>query len=105
MKMIIPIKATESGKITNNLSPGSVINAGDLLATLELKDPSKVKKIATFDGTLAFPNTPLDTDAKDLAAYLLAGYKVSASSFIYILFSTEYIPRLIFCYALLVAVT
>ena len=50
--MIMPIKATESGKITHNLSPGSVISAGDLLASLELKDPSKVKKIGTFDGTL-----------------------------------------------------
>jgi acetyl-CoA carboxylase/biotin carboxylase 1 len=75
MKMIMPVKATESGRITNNLSPGSIISAGDLLATLELKDPSKVKKIITFDGSLAFDSTPLDTDAKDLAAYLLAGYK------------------------------
>jgi acetyl-CoA carboxylase/biotin carboxylase 1 len=31
MKMIMPIKATETGKITHNLSPGSVISAGDLL--------------------------------------------------------------------------
>ena len=52
MKMIMPIKATESGKITQNLSPGSVINAGDLLATLELKDPSKVKKILPFERNL-----------------------------------------------------
>ena len=52
MKMIMPIKASESGKITHNLSPGSVIAAGDLLASLELKDPSKVKKIETFNGPL-----------------------------------------------------
>jgi acetyl-CoA carboxylase/biotin carboxylase 1 len=52
MKMIMPIKASESGKITHNLSPGSVISAGDLLASLELKDPSKVKKIVEFDGKL-----------------------------------------------------
>ena len=45
MKMIMPIKASESGKITHNLSPGSVISAGDLLASLTLKDPSKVKKM------------------------------------------------------------
>ena len=31
MKMIMPIKATESGKITQNLSTGTVINAGDAL--------------------------------------------------------------------------
>jgi len=44
MKMIMPFKATESGKITPALTPGSVIAAGDLLATVQLKDPSKVKK-------------------------------------------------------------
>ena len=49
MKMIMPLKASESGKITHNLSPGTVVSAGDLLASLELKDPSKVKKILTFD--------------------------------------------------------
>lgn len=76
MKMIVPIKTTESGRITNNLSPGSVISAGDLLATLELKDPSKTHKIATFEGTLGYKTT-LDTDPKELATYLLAGYNVS----------------------------
>ena len=77
MKMIMPIKASESGKITHNLSPGSVISAGDLLATLELKDPSKVKKIITFEGALDFPAVPLETNAKEMAANLLAGFKVS----------------------------
>lgn len=75
MKMIVPIKSTESGKITNNLSPGSVINAGDLLATLELKDSSKTHKIENFEGSLGY-KTFLDTDPKELATYLLAGFKV-----------------------------
>lgn len=74
MKMIIPIKATESGKITHNLSPGSIISAGDLLASLELKDPSKVKKIETFEGKLEIDETPLDIDAKDTMSNILAGY-------------------------------
>jgi len=74
MKMIVPIKSTESGKITNNLSPGSVINAGDLLATLELKDSSKTHKIENFEGSLGY-KTFLDTDPKELATYLLAGFK------------------------------
>jgi biotin carboxyl carrier protein len=42
MKMIMPLKATESGALTRRMSPGSIITAGDLLATLALKDPSKV---------------------------------------------------------------
>lgn len=46
--MIMALKATESGAVNHNLSPGSVIQAGDLIASLKLKDPSKVKQIATF---------------------------------------------------------
>jgi acetyl-CoA carboxylase / biotin carboxylase 1 len=75
MKMIMPIKATESGKITHNLSPGSVISAGDLLASLELKDPSKVKKILNFEGSIEIPNAELDIDSKSKVANILAGFK------------------------------
>jgi hypothetical protein len=41
-QMIMPLKSTESGLIKHELSPGSIISAGDLLASLALKDPSKV---------------------------------------------------------------
>jgi acetyl-CoA carboxylase/biotin carboxylase 1 len=75
MKMIMPIKATESGKITHNLSPGSVINAGDLLASLELKDPSKVKKILNFEGALDIPTVELEMEADTVVANILAGYE------------------------------
>jgi acetyl-CoA carboxylase / biotin carboxylase 1 len=74
MKMIIPIKATESGKITHALSPGSVITAGDLLASLELKDPSKVKKIGTFDGDLDIANVPLEGESDPIKT-ILAGFQ------------------------------
>lgn len=74
MKMIMPLKASESGKITHNLSPGSVISAGDLLASLELKDPSKVKKISTFEGTLDIPSVALDVESSDMVSAILAGY-------------------------------
>ncbi|CAM9446574.1 unnamed protein product, partial [Choristocarpus tenellus] len=36
MKMIMPLKATETGKISHEMSPGSIISAGDLLASLTL---------------------------------------------------------------------
>jgi acetyl-CoA carboxylase / biotin carboxylase 1 len=75
MKMIMPIKASESGKITHTLSPGSVISAGDLLASLELKDPSKVKKIEEFRGSLDIPSEPIDAEARDVVKNILAGYK------------------------------
>lgn len=74
MKMIMPIKASESGKITHTLSPGSVINAGDLVASLELKDPSKVKKILTFEGKLGIEEVALETDPKEAVQNILAGF-------------------------------
>ena len=46
MKMIMAIKATESGVINHAMSPGSIIAAGDLIASLKLKDPSKVLLVA-----------------------------------------------------------
>jgi acetyl-CoA carboxylase/biotin carboxylase 1 len=75
MKMIMPLKATETGKITPALSPGSVVNAGDLLASLELKDPSKVKKIEIFVGSLGIENVDLEASASEKATHLLAGFK------------------------------
>jgi hypothetical protein len=35
---------------------------GDLLGSLELADPSKVKKIGTFDGTLSFASGAIDSE-------------------------------------------
>ena len=61
MKMLITIKSTEAGKISHAKSPGSIINQGDLLASLELKDPSKVKKILPFEGQLSYEKA----DAKE----------------------------------------
>lgn len=52
MKMIMAMKATESGEIRHNLSPGSIIAAGDLIASLTLKDPSKVKQITKYSERL-----------------------------------------------------
>ena len=74
MKMIMPIKASESGKITHTLSPGSVISAGDLMATLELKDPSKVKKIGTFDGILEGAGAELDVTPEEVLSNILSGF-------------------------------
>ena len=80
MKMIVPIKATESGKITHNLSAGSVITAGDLLASLELKDPSKVKKIGTFEGVLDISETTAEISPASAVSNILSGYKLDAES-------------------------
>jgi len=50
MKMIMSLKSPEAGKVSHALSAGSIVSAGELLAKLELKDPSKVKKILPFEG-------------------------------------------------------
>ena len=85
MKMIMPLKASESGTITHDMSPGSIISAGDLLASLTLKDPSKVKKIVTFDGQLDIDDVEILDSGVESVEYALAGYaqdveKAAASS-------------------------
>jgi len=74
MKMIMSLKAAESGKITHALSPGTVISAVDLLASLLLKDPSKVKKISTFTGKLDIKVAPLDLTPKEILNHILQGF-------------------------------
>jgi len=62
MKMIMQLKTTEAGTIRHRLQPGSIIGAGDLLATMELKDPSKVKKILPFTGSLKLSDSKSQLD-------------------------------------------
>ena len=50
MKMIMPLKAADAGKVSPQMAAGSVIEAGNLLANLELDDPSKARKISVFEG-------------------------------------------------------
>jgi len=37
-----PCKATATGKVSHLRGAGSIVSAGELLGTLELKDPSQV---------------------------------------------------------------
>merc|ERR1719261_2304983 len=50
MKMIMSLRAEDAGKITQSLSPGAIVAPGQLLATLDLKDPSSVQTVKTFSG-------------------------------------------------------
>jgi len=78
MKMIMPLKASESGAIKHELSAGSIISTGDLLASLTLKDPSKVKKIETFDGAFDMVKEGSSSFVADpMAAYqnVIDGYE------------------------------
>lgn len=78
MKMIMALKATEAGIISHNLSPGSILGAGDMIASLKLDDPSKVKQIADFKGRLGMlpvDNVPTAKESKELIALALDGYE------------------------------
>lgn len=97
MKMIMPLKATESGKIEHLMSPGSIIAAGDLLATLALKDPSKVKKIVPFTDELDISDEPLEIDTVDTIMQRLGdtlrGYDNDFYSLVPKLFSLVHTPE------------
>lgn len=50
MKMVMTLTANESGTITYVKRPGAVLDAGAIVATLELDDPSKVTKAVLYVG-------------------------------------------------------
>eukprot|EP00434_Breviolum_minutum_P044305 symbB.v1.2.039556.t2/scaffold6638.1/size16554/1 len=80
MKMIMALKSPEAGKVSHALSAGSIVSAGELLARLELKDPSKVKKILPFTGEFSI-GAPVEQDAdspRDELLSLLDGYCTEA---------------------------
>jgi len=95
MKMVMPLIATESGKVSHAKSAGAVIEAGDLLASLTLKDPSKVKKISAFEGQLRLPvdtdNSATPQEVLDAAVHrvhrFLDGYELDADTCVADLFN------------------
>jgi len=66
MKMIMPVKATASGKIAHTRGAGSIVSAGELLGSLELSDPSKVKKIVPFTGDFTLSAGTGDDESDDM---------------------------------------
>lgn len=48
--MIMPLLAPASGKIHFVLPEGSVMNSGDLIATMELDDPEAITKATPYTG-------------------------------------------------------
>ncbi|PVU96100.1 hypothetical protein BB561_001384 [Smittium simulii] len=53
MKMYMTLTSSEKGTVHFIKPPGSVISAGELLGTLELSDPSKIKIAPKFAGKLS----------------------------------------------------
>jgi len=58
MKMLVTLRATESGKITFVAPEGSILEAGAVIATFVLDDPSKVRTAKVFDGLLPDMKAP-----------------------------------------------
>ncbi|PRT52762.1 Acetyl-CoA carboxylase [Wickerhamiella sorbophila] len=52
MKMYMPLVAQEDGIVQPIKQPGATLEAGDLIAILQLDDPSKVKRAVPFSGQL-----------------------------------------------------
>ncbi|KAG0579665.1 hypothetical protein KC19_4G115000 [Ceratodon purpureus] len=84
MKMCMPLLSPASGTIKFRLSEGSAMLGGDLIASLDLDDPSAVRKALPFEGS--FPPLGLPTavaakvhqrcaDSLNAARNILAGYE------------------------------
>ncbi|PXF48372.1 Acetyl-CoA carboxylase [Gracilariopsis chorda] len=58
MKMYLTLTAPESGKITITNTEGTSVEIGEVIATLELDDPSKVRRSEKFTGNLPDFNDP-----------------------------------------------
>jgi hypothetical protein len=85
MKMIMQLRTTEAGKIKNSMQPGSIIGAGDLIATMQLKDPSKVKKILPYTGAMGEVIAE-DLSSLDEVNFVLDGFPVCTSSHLHACF-------------------
>ncbi|CAH1987134.1 unnamed protein product [Acanthoscelides obtectus] len=61
MKMVMTLTAGESGIVSYVKRPGAVLDAGSVIATLELDDPSLVTKAVLYKGS--FPDLELHQNA------------------------------------------
>jgi len=52
MKMFMPVKSGEAGTVHWKLTEGAAMNAGDLMATMDLDHPELVKTATRFNGSL-----------------------------------------------------
>eukprot|EP00741_Cyanophora_paradoxa_P025193 tig00000350_g24318.t1 len=84
MKMYMPLVAPESGRIHYHKVEGSVLEAGDLIAVLELDDPTKVRRATVWEGVLPALRKPRVTgdkvhqnmrEALNAARMIMAGYE------------------------------
>eukprot|EP00737_Agarophyton_chilense_P001387 gb/GEZJ01001557.1/.p1 GENE.gb/GEZJ01001557.1/~~gb/GEZJ01001557.1/.p1 ORF type:complete len:2331 (-),score=312.23 gb/GEZJ01001557.1/:1422-8057(-) len=58
MKMYLTLSAPEAGRITLTSTEGTSVEIGEVIATMELDDPSKVRRAEKFVGSLPDFNDP-----------------------------------------------
>lgn len=63
MKMYMPLLTPEAGMIRLHKTEGAVLAPGDCIATMELDDPSCVKKSEVFGGKLSVPSSSMNGSA------------------------------------------
>mmetsp|Transcript_14117 Transcript_14117/g.35638 ORF Transcript_14117/g.35638 Transcript_14117/m.35638 type:complete len:2080 (+) Transcript_14117:58-6297(+) len=68
MKMIMSLRATESGVIHQAVTPGAIVAPGQLLANLDLKDPSQVELVKAFEGEFELSGSEATRETKRFAS-------------------------------------
>ncbi len=72
MKMNMPLLAMEDGTLSHGKPAGAVMEPGDVIATLELDDPSKVSRSESFRGELGDKGDHLPAARRDDSHHTLA---------------------------------
>ncbi|KAI9096466.1 acetyl-CoA carboxylase [Phlyctochytrium arcticum] len=70
MKMYMPLLANESGVVRFTMPSGSVLSSGDVIGSLVLDDPSRVKRATLFDGEFPTYGPPQVVGEKAHQRYL-----------------------------------
>ncbi|KAK4390250.1 Acetyl-CoA carboxylase 1 [Sesamum angolense] len=115
MKMCMPLLSPASGKIHFKMSEGQAMQAGELIARLDLDDPSAVRKAEPFHGSFPILGPPTAISGKvhqrcaaslNAARMILAGYEHNIDEVVQSLLSCLDNPELPFlqwqeCFAVL----
>ncbi|PIN24736.1 Acetyl-CoA carboxylase [Handroanthus impetiginosus] len=115
MKMCMPLLSPASGKIHFKMSEGQAMQAGELIARLDLDDPSAVRKAEPFNGSFPVLGPPTAISGKvhqrcaaslNAAQMILAGYEHNIDEVVQNLLSCLDNPELPFlqwqeCFAVL----
>ncbi|CAA0843383.1 Acetyl-CoA carboxylase 1, partial [Striga hermonthica] len=115
MKMCMPLLSPASGKIHFQMAEGQAMQAGELIARLDLDDPSAVRKAEPFHGSFPILGPPTAISGKvhqrcaaslNAARMILAGYEHNIDEVVQNLLSCLDNPELPFlqwqeCFAVL----